>query len=172
MLSAICVGGCSGSDGTVTVPKGNPDVDAARGFDRYPLFWVGQRFEGVALTHVSIDKRNVTFIYGTCTIDLPADGGCAPTLQIQNWPRCVELGTDTESGLRIRGASLNYGYGGDPLLHTDRVEVRVFAGQGATRGMKLRALRALRSANKVPPIIGTDDPIPAPGRTRVPPCKR
>jgi hypothetical protein len=149
----------------VTVPKGTPDVQAARQFDRYPLYWVGKRFEGVPLTLVSIDKSSVTFIYGTCTIALPADGGCGPTLQIQIWPRCIELAA-AESGQRIRGAPLNYSYGGDPLLNTRRVEVRVFTGEGSTWGMKFRALRALRSANRVPPIIDADDPIPAPGRKR------
>ena len=168
-LWAVSLAGCSGSTQTVTVPKQDPDVDAARQFTAYPLYWVGERFEGVSLTQVSIDKSNVTFIYGTCTLTLPADGGCGPTLQIQIWPRCIELAA-AESGLRIRGAPLNYSYGGDPLLNTNRVEVRVFTGEGSTWGMKFRALRALRSANKVAPIIDADDPIPAPPRKRSAPC--
>ncbi len=31
---------------TRTVGEGDPDIDAARNFDRHPLFWVGERFEG------------------------------------------------------------------------------------------------------------------------------
>lgn len=170
-LAATCLTGCAGGPETVTVPKGPPDIRAAREFTQYPLYWVGERFEGRDLTAVSVDRKNVTFIYGTCVLELPADGGCGPTLQIQIWPRCVTLEA-AKSGLEIRGAPLNYSYGGDPILYTDRVEIRVFAGHGATRGMRMRALRALRSANRVPPVIDAADPLPAPGRKASERCRR
>jgi hypothetical protein len=170
-LAATCLIGCAGGPETVTVPTGPPDIRAARDFDRYPLYWVGERFEGWDLTAVSLDRSNVTFIYGNCVLELPADGGCSPTLQIQIWPRCVTLEA-AESGLEVRGAPLNYSYGGEPLLYTDRVEIRVFTGHGATWGMKMRALRALRSVNDVPPVVDVDDPLPAPGRKVAARCRR
>jgi hypothetical protein len=163
--------GCAGGTETVTVPKGPPDSRAARQFTDYPLYWVGEQFEGWDLTAVSVDRSNVTFIYGNCVLELPADGGCSPTLQIQIWPRCVTLEA-AESGLEVRGAPLNYSYGGDPILYTDRVEIKVFTGQGSTRGMKMRALRALRSANEVPPVVDVDDPLPAPGQKVPARCRR
>jgi hypothetical protein len=170
VFSATSLTACAGETKTVTVPTGPPDIRAAREFTRYPLYWVGERFEGWDLTSVSVDRSAVTFIYGNCVLELPADGGCSPTLQIQIWPRCVTL-EDAESGLDVRGAPLNYSYGGEPILYTDRVEIRVFTGHGATWGMKMRALRALRSANDVPPVVDADDRLPRPrpeGRTR---CK-
>jgi hypothetical protein len=170
ILSATSLTGCAGETETVTVPTGPPDMRAVREFTRYPLYWVGERFEGWDLTAVSVDRKKVTFVYGNCVLEVPADGGCAPTLQIQIWPRCVTL-EDAESGQEIRGAPLNYSYGGDAILNTERVEIRVFIGQGATRGMKMRALRALRSANDVPPVVDAGDPLPRPranGRARCP----
>ena len=48
------------------------------------------------------------------------------------------------------------------MLFTNRVQVRVYRGQGTDPdpGLPLRALRALASANAVEPVVDADDPIP------------
>jgi hypothetical protein len=52
-----------------------------------PLYYVGTSFAGLRLTAVdSQSPGGAAFIYGTCKIPPGQDGGCAPPLQIQNFP--------------------------------------------------------------------------------------
>jgi hypothetical protein len=170
--AAIGLLGCTGSTETITVGEGDPDIEAARQFDRYPLYWVGEHFEGwdledVDVTAVKSDERGrrrevAVFRYGTCELTVSNDGSCGVPLVIEIRPFCAQPNA-VESGRQIRGAPLNFSYmAGDPVLYTDRVRITVFTGEGATHGMALRALRALRSVNDVPPVIDADDPIPPP----------
>jgi hypothetical protein len=162
---------------TITVGEGTPDIESARRFDRYPLYWVGKRFErweleSVDVTAVGSDSRgrrreHSVFRYGTCEIPVPADGGCGLPLVIEIRPFCGPLRA-VASGRRIRGAPLNFTYAGDPVLYTDRVQINVYT-NGAW-GRDLRALRALRSVNEVPPVLDAGDPIPPPLRESRPPC--
>ena len=106
----------------------------------------------------------VTLLYGTCE-PVSRDGGCAPPLQLQIQPLCTELQTVARSPIwrtrRIRGAPVGK-TDGAPVLFTDRVQVKVYRGQGSDPGLPLRALRALRSVNAARPILGSNDRIPAP----------
>jgi hypothetical protein len=149
-----------------TVGEGDPDVDAARRFERHPLLWVGERFEGWELERIDLHAAEfVTFSYGTCELEVPADGGCAVPLQIQVQPLCTHLRTVARNPIwrrrEIRGAPVGT-IDGAPVLFTDRVQVKVYRGQGADAGVPLRAIRALRSVNEVPPVVGRGDAIPAP----------
>jgi hypothetical protein len=166
---------------TLTVGEGTPDIEAARRFDRYPLYWIGERFEGWDLERIEVDavgsdprgrrRRFAFFSYGTCELQVPADGGCGVTLTIRIEPHCERL-AEVASGRTIRGAPLNFSYSSDPILYTDRVRITVFTGQGSTRDMDLRALRALRSVNDVPPVLDVNDPIPRPRPEPGRPCRR
>ncbi|HYY34011.1 MAG TPA: hypothetical protein VE693_10600 [Gaiellaceae bacterium] len=49
-----------------------------------------------------------------------------------------------------------------PVLFSRRVQVKAYRGEGSERELAWRALVALRSANKVPPIVRSTGPIPAP----------
>jgi hypothetical protein len=144
--------------------SGDPDVEAARGFERHPLYWVGERFEQWELEHVDTDAGEfVTFGYGTCEIPAGTDGGCAPPLQIQIQPLCAHLQVVARSPIwrrrEVRGAPVGT-IDSAPVLFTNRVQVKVYRGQGSDPGLPMRALRALRSANDVAPVIDEDDPIP------------
>jgi hypothetical protein len=146
--------------------SGDPDVEAAREFDRHPLYWVGVEFEGLEFEHVESDYGEfVTLVYGTC--DTGDDGGCAPPLQLQIQFICTHLAEVTRSPIwrrrQVRGAPVGT-IDGAPVLLSARVQVKVYRGQGSEPGLELRALEALRSANDVAPVISEDDPIPpAPG---------
>jgi hypothetical protein len=60
-LSVFVFSGCGSGSG--------PDVDAARSFEGYPLYWVGTRFERWDLTHLSVGNGEFsTFDYGTCEV--------------------------------------------------------------------------------------------------------
>ena len=164
-------------------PPGQPDVRAARDFDAYPLYWLGLRFERWDLYYVSVGEQGSTSVYGKCEISDPdglfGDGGsCTPPLAVQIRPLCAHLGIvardRTWEGRAVRGAPVGT-HDAAPVLFTDRVQVKVYRGQGSDGGSPMRALRALRSANDAPPVIDPEDPIPAPsrgvltGRTR---CQR
>jgi hypothetical protein len=47
-----------------------------------------------------------------------------------------------------------------PVLYTRGAEIKVYRGEGSSPGDPIEALRALRSINRVPPVIGPEDPIP------------
>jgi hypothetical protein len=143
---------------------GGPDIEPARTFDGYPLYWAGERFEGWDLEHVEVRPDSFsTFVYGSCDIPPFSDGGCAPPLQIQVQPLCAHLDVVAADPVRrrraVRGAPVGR-IDGAPVLFASRVQVKVYWGQGADPGAPLRALEALESANGVEPVIGPDDPIP------------
>ena len=151
-----------------SVGEGDADVDAARQFDSHPLYWVGERFEQWELEHVDVESSAfVTFAYGTCELELPADGRCAVPLQIQIQPLCAHLDAVARAPIwrrrTIRGAPVGT-IDSAPVLFTDRVQVKAYGGQGSDPGLAMRAMRALRSVNDVEPVLDEDDPIPpAPG---------
>ncbi len=156
VLAGAALVGCSGGSGQVE------GLDQAQKFDRHPLYWVGERFEEWELEHVDIGNGEiVSFIYGDCETS-PA-GGCAPPLQIQVRPLCRHLETAHRNQIwrtrRVRGAPVGT-EDSAPVLYANRVQVKVYRGQGSTPGVELRALEALRSANDVKPVLGPDDPIP------------
>jgi hypothetical protein len=145
---------------TLTSYSGDPLAGAARRFDRHPLYWVGERFERWELEH--FDAGNfVTFVYGRCE---PGEaGGCPPPLEIQIQPLCAHLEVVARAPIwrrrSVRGAPVGT-IDSAPVLFTNRVQVKVYRGEGSDPGLPMRALRALRSANEVEPVIGAGDPIP------------
>lgn len=159
---AILVG-CS--SGRHAVGGGTPDLDAVRAFDRHPLYWVGEHFEKWDLEHVDIGNGAfVSFTYGTCKLPEGMDpGGCPVPLAIQIQPLCTQLDVVARApiwrGREVRGAPVGT-IDSAPVMFTNRVQIKVYRGQGSDRGLPLRALRALRSANAVEPVVRVGDPIP------------
>ena len=54
---------------------------------------------------------------------------------------------------------------GAPILLSRQAEIKIYFGEGADYGAAMRAFGALRSANRVPPVITAKDKIPGPTRT-------
>jgi len=52
VLFTVAVAGC-----TQTVGEGDPDIEAARSFDGYPLYWVGEHFEQWDLEHADASHQ-------------------------------------------------------------------------------------------------------------------
>lgn len=76
VVAATLVAACGS---TRTVGEGDPDIDAARRFDRHPLYWVGERFERWDLESVDVGGGEfVTFSYGTCELPPPGREAAAP----------------------------------------------------------------------------------------------
>jgi hypothetical protein len=152
------------------VRESQPDVAAAREFGLYPLYWVGERFEDWNLAHVDVvNPPFAVFIYGTCKIDDPdgllgpEGGSCQAPLEIQIQPLCAHLDAVARAPIwrrrQVRGAPVGT-IDSAPVLFTNRVQVKVYRGQGSDPGLPTRALRALRSINDVAPVINEDDAIP------------
>ena len=76
-LVALVAAGCGQSN----IEK---KVDDLREEGAADVYWLGLEFRGLPLTHV----ERTFFVYGDCDPDPPlfGDGGCAPPLQIQNFP--------------------------------------------------------------------------------------
>ncbi len=153
------VAGCRDSGG---------DIEAAREFDAFPLYWVGERVEKWDLTTIDgldYPSQIVTFIYGDCT---PHDGeqpSCTPPFQIQVSPLCAHLSDVARAPVwrrrRIRGAPVGT-IDSAPVLFTRSAQVKVYRGEGSYPGLTIRVLRAVRSINRVPPVITSTAPIPPP----------
>ena len=158
-VTALAATGC-----TRTVGEGDPDIDAARSFTGYPLYWVGERYGEWELEYVAVRPGGFsTFSYGTCELELGAEGGCPPPLQIQIQPLCAHLDAVARAPVwrrrQVRGAPVGT-IDGAPVLFTSRVQVKVYRGQGSDPGLPLRALRDLESVNRVAPVFRRGDLIP------------
>jgi hypothetical protein len=145
------------------------DVRSTREFRAFPLYWVGERFEKWKLSTIEgVRPRGefVSFIYATCT---PSDGdepSCTPPFEIQVFPACWHLDVvarDPAWKTRgVRGAPLGRNPDGAPILFTRAAQIKVYRGEGSDRELPSHVLRALRSINGVPPVVGPTDEIPEP----------
>jgi hypothetical protein len=149
-------------------------VAAARQFRGFPLYWVGERFEKWELRAIELPSFGfATVIYGNCEVKDPdgvfgpEGGSCMPPLQIQIAPLCFHLDVVARAPIwrrrSIRGAPVGSSDSA-PVLFTRGAQVKVYRGQGSDPGLAIRALRAIRSLNAVPPIIAPGGPIAPPDR--------
>jgi len=160
VVFAALAAGCSFGDA--------PDVAAAESFERLPIYWLGESFEGLDLTHIGgLEEWStaVVLIYGSCEPTGFLEPSCTTPLQIQIFPLCFHLDAvwlpPEARQRRIRGAPVGR-QDGAPVLLTRRTQIKVYRGEGSDAGMPLRALRALRSLNAVAPTISATGPIPPP----------
>jgi hypothetical protein len=158
-------------------------IQGAAAFPDFPLYAVGQSFEGHPLTgmtrrleaRVAPDPVRANFVgfrYGDCTPT--SDAGCPAPLEIQVWPACernLSSYSLTPEGaplphelMQVRGVPAALFEGGQRLeLYTGSVSVVMF---GSGKEQLLRAAAALESVNgaRVPP--GAVLPAPAAGATK------
>jgi hypothetical protein len=159
----LVIAGCSASGDTTRA-----DVLQARRFDSFPLYWAGRRFEKWALEAIDgLDRPAgfVTFIYGTCKPRGGDEPSCVPPIEIQVSALCSHLDVVAARPIwkrrRIRGAPVGSNPDGAPVLFSRRAQVKVYWGEGSGPGVALRVLDALRSLNRVGPVIDSMHPIPA-----------
>jgi hypothetical protein len=150
------------------------DIAAARAFRGFPLYWVGERFEGLDLRYVDVPGRYgfATLVYGDCEAEDPdgllgpEGGSCTPPLQLQIAPLCFHLDAlaraQTWKRRSVRGAPVGSNPDGAPILFTRGAQIKVYRGDGSTAGLGFRALGAIRSLNSVPPVIAPTGAIPGP----------
>jgi hypothetical protein len=160
LLALLFAAGCSLGPG--------PNIEAARKFERFPLYWPGETFEGRSITRIGGLEGSGTavgLIYGTCTPNGGLEPTCALPIQIQISPLCAHLQFVAQAPIwkhrRIRGAPVGT-IDGAPVLFTRRTQIKVYRGEGTDPRLPLRVLEALRSLNHAAPVIGPTDVIPGP----------
>jgi hypothetical protein len=159
VLLALVLAGCA-DDGI--------ELEGAREFKAYPLYWLGERFEKWELSHVELRPSGFsTFVYGDCTPRGDDHPTCSPPLQLQIQPLCAHLEVVARAPIwqhrQVRGAPVGT-IDSAPVLFSSKAQIKVYRGEGSDAGLRMRALRALRSINDVEPVVGADEPIPPPAR--------
>ncbi len=140
-------------------------------FDAYPLFNLGEEFEGLPLarctrsqTPAKFDQEGnvrepatdfVFFIYGECTPP-PTGEGCVPPIQVFSDPPCgPKLVEAAKSGIvQVRGASVIVKLDGSVRIENPGYSVTIYAttasdpvDKASQTDTALRAAAALRGAN-------------------------
>jgi hypothetical protein len=91
---------------------GGPDIESAASFERFPLYWLGESFEGWDVSSISgleDSASAVVLVYGTCTPDGGLEPSCTPPLQIQIFPLCFHIdAVALHPGRTIRGAPVGH----------------------------------------------------------------
>jgi len=152
-----------GGDATPATAGGSGCEDKVRSFDRYPLLYLGEEFEGLPLVsceyHVSPGTSYGTppteryvFIYGRCTIPPDrTDGGCAVPLQVTVYPPCGPSITPKAdvSKQQLRGVDVRILRNDAVYVETSAYKAKISVGQVAGQRLALttRAFDALRGAN-------------------------
>jgi hypothetical protein len=141
---------------TVGATSSDVDLEAARRFDGFRLYWAGERFRRVPVTDISwfraFGRRWWSFIYGDC--EPPAgEGGCAPPFEIQDWSACVrylDVYPGNPEAFPFRGAKAAWiPTAGSFEVYTGRTTVVIFANSRRTAKRVGRGLRGIR-ATEVP----------------------
>lgn len=94
------LGGGGGSAPPASAGQLDWTIQDARAFQEFPLYWLGESYEGLSLTAIIryrydpeppipavTAEDSVAFIYGTCTPS--PEAGCAPPVQIIVEPYCT-----------------------------------------------------------------------------------
>jgi len=154
---------------------------AARAFGDFPLYTLGDSFEGLPLHAISrrddarapaepVRADYVGLIYGDCAA--ASDNGCPPPLEVQVWPACERSFADyslTPAGDElpyepaiVRGVPAAWFEDGLRLeLYSGKVTIVIFGLDHAQIGRAASALRGLNAAASRAPML----PPPVAGAT-------
>jgi hypothetical protein len=171
LLAALAIGvlvyRASSSEASVQGDSRDAGSPAPRKVDGFPVYYLGESFEGLALTEAPPPGSGLaSFVYGSC--EPTEEMGCAPPLEVQVWPACTrnpsshELAPGMPMPRRedtIRGVPAAFYEDGFRLeLSTGSVTVVIFGEQDQI----VRAAQALRTLDSAP-APGEDLPPPVPG---------
>jgi hypothetical protein len=172
LLAAVAVSGCTSEKSSEKASPSTFDAEHSsftpgtiRSYSKVPLYWLGARFERWRISAIlgpSYRIGTISFIYGTCT---PTDGeqpSCSPPIEVQVTPLCRHLEAVARDPIwrhrQIRGAPVGMSDNA-PMLFSRRVQVQAYTSVSDPQ-LAFRALHALRSANRVEPVVDADEPIP------------
>lgn len=144
-------------------------------FSDFPLYWLGDEFQGHSLRHIIRDvlspqsglwtQNSVRFLYGSCAPEEIADGGCPPPLQMIVEPYCLKppsrMLSSQASGIgKLRGGAETMTIGGGLRVWTGEATIKIYA---ATPDLLDAAAASFYSSNALGPA-GAGDTLPAPNR--------
>jgi hypothetical protein len=146
---------------------GPPDAESAapQSFDGFPVYYLGESFEDLALAEAPPAGDVASFVYGSC--EPSGDTGCAPPLEVQVWPACMRNPASYElaPGMplphredTVRAVPAAFYEDGSRLeLSTGSVTVVIFG----ERDQIVRAAEALRGFNfSLAPSQNLPPPVP------------
>jgi len=172
-------------DGTTpaTAGPGVTTVDDMRKFKEFPVYWLGESFQGLPLVAVQRidypgafpgkpynDPRNeVAFLYGDCTI-APGETGCPVPLTIVMSPYCdvppevIAAGAKTGPPEVVRGAVVQGMNGNSLRMWTSNVSIGVAATEEVLLDEAVRNLVRLNGDRPSSPegALGAPDKIECP----------
>jgi hypothetical protein len=140
--------------------------DAARSFEHYPLYYVGESYDSLPLSFAGLGpgsgegtRRAWSFGYGDCEPP-EGEGGCPLPLEVQNWSICTRFPSlypgPTPKTESVHGAQ-TLPAGGGLDVYTGRTTVVIF-GQSARRAEIVESLRRVaddvESSRLPPPVPG------------------
>jgi hypothetical protein len=165
-LCAVAVGACG--DTLQDQPIGPQALESVIVKSRFPVYWLGFKFQGMRITGVTIDPGGaVTIRYGDCLV-----GGqytCVTPLAVVSSPdNSFVPGAGAASRVvRVRGARAIYAQGGATLeMATGSVVVSVY---GRDRALASAAVATMAPLNKVGlPLQPLPAAAPDTGFDRVP----
>ena len=138
-------------------------IEDARQFDQFPLFWLGEEFEGLPLRHISYAKTEKVVIFGYGSCKSSGDGGCRLPLSVRIEP-CSHAPPGrylSKPGARapfeFRGARAQLDGAGVLRVWTHDVTIAV----SAKAGLVMEAANALRPVSEGPE--GVLKPLGPPG---------
>ena len=76
------------ADPNAVAGNSNMSVEEAREFSEFPLYWLGETYEGLELTTLLGSKNSVSFLYGKCVVRPAGEGGCPQPFQVYVQPLC------------------------------------------------------------------------------------
>lgn len=140
-----------------------------RAFRDYPVYWVGESFEGLDLNVIQRDQSTtrlpgtpaigtdmMSVIYGSCP-----SSPCPRPVQVQTWRACAApqgVGVTPLAG-RTQRRGVPSGYrGGGLVLFTGDVAVTIWA----EKELEARTVEALVRANGADDRTGADEGLPPP----------
>ncbi len=129
------------SDPGAVAPVGNLQLEQAREFTRFPLFWVGEEYRGLPLTAIvradyvsaqrpgqELREDSITFLYGKC-VPPEGEGGCPAPFQVIVQPYCSSPPASVIARMRegepfeLRGAKAEQYIDGHLQLWTGPVSI-------------------------------------------------
>ncbi|MGH2963971.1 MAG: hypothetical protein ACRDMH_01135 [Solirubrobacterales bacterium] len=130
----VVLSACGQSDSR-TPRAADRELDRARSFDHYTLYYLGNSFRGLRLTDVlarpEFGHETWDFIYGNCTPTGGEQPSCPPPLDIQNWSVCARFAAiypgRTPKTSPVGGAE-TLPAGGGLDVYTGRTTVVIFGG--------------------------------------------
>lgn len=163
LLSAAIIAGCGSS--AAEEPLGYLSLEHLLTVESFPIYWLGVRFDGMALTAANEDPGGAfTLQYGNCLSGGPAT--CRTALELITSPRSSFLpsaGTGTKP-VRIRGVSGIAAQGGavielrtGPVVVDVRAIKRPLAQAAAASIVPINALGAPGQALPAPDAQSTFD---------------